>query len=107
MIDFKNISDPNKLKEYLVHTIKSYQSLAEKYTELNDQLISQLAINEVNTLDNQEKDNQIKRLTTEIVNLYRELADTKYGLSINIDRLIPEREDVQLHFEFVEGYSMK
>lgn len=105
MIDFKNVNDSVKLKEYLSYAIRSYQSLAERYMAMNDQLISQLAINEITALELSERDSQVKSLTGEIINLYRELGETKYQMSINIGSLIPERDD-QLYFEFVDGFKI-
>lgn len=105
MIEYKNINDPSKLRSIITHLAKSYQSLGEKFMEMNDQLVSQLAINEIVKLEAYEKDAHIKKLTDEIVNLYRELGETKYQMSINIDELIPE-QDNQICLEFVEGYKI-
>jgi hypothetical protein len=105
MNDFREVTDPVKLRSYLVYTVQAYQSLAGKFQEQNEQLITQLANNTVTLYDLHEKEQQVEKLTKEIVNLYRELGETQYGLSINIDALIPN-ENSQLHFEFVDGLNI-
>lgn len=106
MEDFKQVNDPKKLQSYLEYTIKAYQSLGEKFLEQNEAMVTMCAHVETNRQDVLDKDAHIKRLNMEIINLYRELGETKYNMSINIDELVLD-ESPQLCFEFVEFYNMK
>lgn len=82
----KNTNDPIELGMHLRECIKSYNKLAKKFSELYEDMIHELSLKECYRLELKDRDETIQKLSQEIVNLYRELGETKGIENLEIDK---------------------